>query len=88
MLILFKSCVFKLNIHEFKRPRTCPLSSNHEIPRPRNSNKVIFYSKHVLHLPSMVMTHFWLSQTLAVLSQDPLSRVPNLPAAREHTATQ
>jgi hypothetical protein len=31
------------------------------------------------------MTHFWLSHTLAVLSQEPLSKNPNLPDASAHT---
>lgn len=34
------------------------------------------------------MTHFWLSQTFAVLSHDPLSKVPNFPAASVHTRKQ
>ena len=35
--------------------------------------------------PFNVITLRWLSHTLAVVSQEPLSRVPNLPAANVHT---
>ena len=35
--------------------------------------------------PFNVITLRWLSHTLAVVSQEPLSKVPNLPAANVHT---